>query len=435
MNAYSIGTKAYCRLHKIVKLILGHGTTSVKMIDVLPGDVGPEMLSGFYPVENVVQNESVLPQRESYHAIYPAVNVGVGSEDACDAWIRFVHSSVIPEGYKGGGLHYAGFIEKRGWCLPSWIWTNAALVRMFCEVGDLKSGQVIAERLLLLQEECGGWIVRNDYTSTEVIPVLAPNDSSYVANNAMLTMYRATGEERYMDAACRCADWIITSARPDGMVPVGYDMKRNMWQSHNIVDTGFTAALFASLYELTNEQKYKDFLIHFVARYIELFYIPAQKGFATSLDSNDQQLGGMFARGQAWALEGLIPAYRVLKDENVRKVIEDTILTVLRLQRSDGGWAYNLTRPLMGEDCKGVAVIAKALIKWNDICPSGYLKDAAARALEWCRKHTAKDGESRGGIFSFCMEGAVVHHLYSSTAFVYASAYAIEVEHKLTQSE
>lgn len=435
MSVYDLGTKAYCGLHRIAKHILGQGATQVKMIDVHLDDVDRERLSALYPVENVVYGETGLPRRVSYQSVYPKVDIGVGEEEAYDAWNRFIHKSIIPEGYKGGGLHYAGFIEKRGWCLPSWIWTNAAIVRMYCEVGDLKSGQSIAEQLLHLQKDCGGWIVRNDYTSTDVIPVLAPNDSSYIANHAMLSIYKATGEEQYLESACRCADWIISSARPDGMVPVGYDMRRNVWQKHNIVDTGFTAALFARLYELTKEPKYYDFLRRFAVRYIELFYIFDKKGFATSLNSNDQQLGGMFARGQAWALEGLIPAYNVLQVESIRKVIADTISMLLRLQRADGGWAYNLTRPLMGEDCKGIAVIAKALMDWDSVYPSDVLKNAAGRALEWCRRHTAKDGEARGGIFSYSMEGAVVHHLYTSTAFVYASAYAIEVENKLKQSK
>lgn len=435
MSLYNIGTKAYCGLHQMVKSMLGHGATNVKMFDVLQDEVNPEVLSELYPVENVLYDDSVLLHRESYRAVYPTVRLGVNSEDANEAWRAFLQSSVIPKGYKGCGLHYAGFIERKGWCLPSWIWTNAALVRMYCTVGDLKSGQAIADCLLELQEDCGGWIVRNDYTPTDVVPVLAPNDSSYIANNTMLSMYRATGEKRYLNSASRCAEWIMDSARPVGMVPVGYDMKRKVWQKHNIVDTGFTAALFASLYEITKEPRYYDFLRRFVSSYIKLFYIPAKKGFATSLDSNDQQFGGMFARGQAWALEGLIPAYCVLQDDSIRTVIEDTISTILRLQRSDGGWAYNLTRPLMGEDCKGIAVIAKALMDWNEISPSEDLKDAARRALEWCRKHTAVNGEARGGIFSYCMEGAVVHHLYTSTAFVYASAYAVEVENKLKQSE
>ena len=30
----------------------------------------------------------------------------------------------------------------------------------------------------------------------------------------------------------------------------------------------------------------------------------------------------------------------------------------------NGGWSYNLLRPMMGIDCKGVPVIAKCIVEW-----------------------------------------------------------------------
>ena len=93
----------------------------------------------------------------------------------------------------------------------------------------------------------------------------------------------------------------------------------------------------------------------------------------------------------------------------------------------NGGWAYNFSKPLLGEDCKGVPVIAKSLMEWNLIEQNNEVVISAEKALDWCVKHTANKGECKGGIFSFCMEGAVVHNFYTKTAFVYSSAYAIEV--------
>ena len=61
----------------------------------------------------------------------------------------------------------------------------------------------------------------------------------------------------------------------------------------------------------------------------------------------------MFARGQAWALEGLIPAYRVLKNKELYDVINDTVDMLIQSQSECGAWHYNLTKPLMGFDCKG----------------------------------------------------------------------------------
>ena len=135
----------------------------------------------------------------------------------------------------------------------------------------------------------------------------------------------------------------------------------------------------------------------------------------------------MFGRGQAWALEGLIPAYHILQDNGLKAIIDDLVLELVKRQHKNGGWAYNLTREFLGEDPKAVSVIAKDLMDWYAVSPRPEIKRAAEKALQWCCNNTVKEGESKGGIFSFCMEGAIVQFLNTSTAFVYASAYAIEL--------
>lgn len=360
------------------------------------------------------------------------VKIGVKQEEAYSLWRVFIEKSVIQsDEFKGS--HYAGYIsESKEWCLPSWIWTNAATVKMYCVTKQLDRALQLAETLAVRQQDCGGWIVRNDYDSKGAIPMLAPNDSAYIANNAFLTLYENTKDVRYLNIARKCADWIIETARPDRMVHVGYNMRDLKWEKkHIIVDVGFTGGLFARMYEFTCEEKYLDFLNGFIDRYIKLFFLPLSHGFCTSIDKNNHPQGGMFGRGQAWALEGLIPAYQILHDGRIKQVIEETIDNLLSKQLKNGGWAYNLTKPLMGEDCKAVSVIAKDLMEWYQVTKDERIRKSAEKAFEWCCKHTAVEGEATGGIFSFCMEGAIVRKLYSSCAFVYASAYAIELNEML----
>lgn len=330
---------------------------------------------------------------------------------------------------------YAGYVyEANKWCLSSWIWTMAASVRTFAQNNKIILLKDCVNKLINMQQECGGWIVRNDYDKQGTIPMLAPNDSAYIANNAFLTLYEKTEDKKYLNIAKRCADWIIETARPDGMVYVGYNMRDEKWDKNCvIVDVGFTAGLFARLVEITHEKKYFTFLKRFIKCYVELFYIPEKHGFCTSIDKDNRQQGGMFARGQAWALEGLIPAYKVLKDDNIKQVIEETIDNLLCKQLRNGGWAYNFSKPLLGEDCKGVSVIAKDMMEWYKISNDERIRKSANKALDWCCKHTAIEGEATGGIFSFCMEGAIVQNLYTSCAFVYSSAYTIELYEMLKQ--
>jgi uncharacterized protein YyaL (SSP411 family) len=430
--------KFYCTIHRVAKLLLQKSSkTHFRMVSISPedfsrnleieisepyiNDVEKRLLikkKYIFPTENIVEISSNLNLKDSYQKKKKSsIPLGVKFKDASVIWESFIDESIIPEGYKNAGLYYTGYISDdiNEWCLPSWIWTNAALVRMYCKKGNIKKALQIADLFLKQQLECGGWIVRNDYTAEGAIPTLAPNDSAYIANNAFIELYKVTNKAVYLDAAKKCADWIIETARPDGLVWSGYDMKSKEWgKDYIIVDTGFTAGLFANLYDITQDNKYKIFLEKFVSQYINLFFNPSKKGFSTSINIQEQPGGGMFARGQAWALEGLIPAYRVLRKEKLKQVIDATISNLLE-------------KPLLGEDCKGVAVIAKSLMEWNLIEQNDQVVISAQKALNWCVKHTANKGECKGGIFSFCMEGAVVHNFYTKTAFVYSSAYAIEV--------
>lgn len=390
-------------------------------------------VSDVFPVENIVPSKAFLSFEDSFKKSRKCKKsqLGVTESQAVGLWMEFIKASKIPNRYRNGDLHYAGYIlDCEEWCLPSWVWTNAAIVKMYCRLNMTDKAKIIVDKLIEVQEECGGWIVRNDYNKKGAIPVLAPNDSAYVANNACLEFYLLTGNKMYLDAAIKCADWIIDTAREDGMVYVGYDIKSGNWQkNHNIVDVGFTAGLFARLFECTKEHKYYQFLDKFTNKFVELFYIPSSNGFATSLDSNDKPYGGMFGRGQAWALEGLIPACQVLKDEKLVEIVQNTINNLIAAQDKEGGWAYNLARPLMGIDCKATSVIACSLMNWYvDHSEQRNLKSAAEKAYKWCIKHTLPEGRGRGGIYSYTTEGAIVHHLYTWTAFVYGSSYAIELQ-------
>lgn len=361
-----------------------------------------------------------------------SIKTGDNLANCVGLWLKFIeHSTIRNKDY--AGLHYAGFIaENSEWCLPSWIWTNAAIVRLFCNINEVDKAISLAEILCSFQQDCGGWIVRNDYDSKGAVPMLAPNDSAYIANNAFLSLYETTKDIHYLEIAEQCADWIIETSRPDGLVYTGYNMRDQKWDKDNvIVDTGFTAGLFAKLVEITDKDRYKEFLEKFVYRYIELFYMEGENGFCTSISKHNQHQGGMFARGQAWALEGLIPSYKILKDDTIKNVIDDTVDNLLKQQLPNGGWSYNLTRKLMGEDCKAVPVIAKNMMDWYAITGDKQIVESVKKALKWCCKHTCVAGEAIGGIFSYSVEGGIVKDLYTSCAFVYASAYAIQLNKQL----
>lgn len=142
----------------------------------------------------------------------PNIALGVPDYLGKDYWNASITHSKISQGQFSDSL-YAGYIaEYKEWCLPSWIWTNAATVRVYCACSSIEKAKLLADNLAAKQQECGGWIVRNDYDRQGSIPMLAPNYSAYIANNAFVELYHATKETRYLDIARRCAEWIIETA-------------------------------------------------------------------------------------------------------------------------------------------------------------------------------------------------------------------------------
>lgn len=381
--------------------------------------------------ENAVDGGVVsFSDKFEFQAVESADNIGA---KYTVAWENLLNRVIVPDGWRNSGFLQTGYIHEKGqWCLSSWIWTSAATARYYALSGQTDSCRKIADAFLREQLSCGGWIVRCDYEEGKTTKVSAPNDSAYIAHNALISAYDITGDNIYLTAAVRCADWIIETARTDGIVYIAVDPESGEGKKDaNIVDIGFTAALFANIATRTNDDRYMTFAKKFLNRYIDLFFDKNVNAFYTALDMNDRPVGGYFARGQAWALEGMISVYKVNSDDALREIICRLSDYLVSKQNKDGSWSYNFAKPLMGNDCKGIPVIARNLLDVYELLNIDSYLYSAKRALKWCEKHTVLNGEEEGCIESYSVEGAVVHHLYSTTAFVYSTAYALETKKRL----
>lgn len=353
--------------------------------------------------------------------------------------LNFISEAKIKDGYKYSGFYHTAFCKDTGyWCLPSWIWTNAAIAKTFFTTGEISSGINLADLFLKEQQNNGGWIVRFDYKKQSASPIIAPNDSSYIANNCMLEAFKCTHNDKYLNSAIKCAKWIMQNTMNGISIPkLGYYTDSGVWENHiNIVDVGFTSALFCSLYELTGNTTYKNYATTFLNDYISSFYI-GDGIFATSIDiqSNTKNCNGIFARGLAWALEGLIPYYKITSDTNAEKIISEITSFLIANQDKSGGWNYNLAKNIIaqhsGFDCKGVPVIAESLSLWNDIFPRQELSQCIKKAISWCKQNSYINASNSIGIFSYNYEGAIVCNQFSSTAFTYTNAYLLRLLTKL----
>lgn len=353
---------------------------------------------------------------------------------------RFIENAKIPEPWRNAGLHYACYIlDEDRWSAPSWIWTNAAIGRYYSSNGKRKELCDLADKFVNLQLESGGWVVRFDFKGAngKLSQTVAPNDSAYICSNTLLPAFTASGDEQYLNRSERCANWIMKYAHRDYLVHIGYELENKRWDtSANIVDIGFTADLFVKLYQITRRSAYLDFSERFIKAYINVFYKEGGR-FSTAIDGEHSHRGtAIFPRGHAWALEGLMPYYNLTGDQRVKKVVDEVISLMLKLQRANGSWLHHyrpgILQLLSGEDCKGVPVLAHSLLRWAG-CNSAFASDieaAVQRSVNWCKQHTATSGAGVGGIFSWTPEGAFAGKNRTSAACVYANCYLGEIVRK-----
>lgn len=377
--------------------------------------------------EDLFYGENITTDTLSSYQPMTISSKNIKGQNIQQKWMNCIKGAKIPSGWKNTGYYHTAYIkEEEKWCLSSWLWTSAAIGRVLCLLND-PDGIDIADRFVEDQLLEGGWVVRYDIIDGELIRLAAPNDSAYIANNSLLSAYRLTKNEKYLSAATKCADWVMTSSQPNGLVPFGYNVDSMEWiTDHNIVDIGFTAGLFCELYKITKEEKYKKFAIDFSESYIKSFYDKNIGLFSTYINSRGEKRGGYFSRGQAWALEGLIPVYEICNDNKIFDLIEKQALIICNHQLRNGGWPCNFQglRQLMGEDCKGISCIAKSLLNWSRLSNNREtLEKAVEAACHWCEIHT---DEKTGMILSYSTDGAIEHSQNTSTGMLYANAYAIE---------
>ncbi len=352
-----------------------------------------------------------------------------------EQWLGAIENAFVEDGWRNSGLFLTSYIrEQKQWALSSWCWTSGAIVRALSRFGNKELARKCADALLAQQRDEGSWIVRYSiFPQSGWSRLTAPNDSAYIARSAMTTVYKDTGDVKYLESAKRCAQWVMDTAFEDGLVRFAFDIDHDRWVPTNILDIGFTADLFAELYRLTQDDVYKDFMTKFIKVYVKTYYDKKAKFFASSISPERKQRGGYFSRGQGWAMEGVSAAYSVTQDPELYEIMEILTNSVANAQLKNGGWPGNFQkgRTLMGEDCKGIPVLAKSLLAW---APYSKNKDkliaSAQKAYDWCVKHTDRE---TGTITSFTTNGAIEYSPNTSVGILYANAYILEVEEMLRE--
>lgn len=334
-------------------------------------------------------------------------------------------------------------LDNKTYRLNSWVWSSAIVVKALLEEYALtkkdeylKIAKETGDALLRFQKqdgpEAGGITVRWDVWQDSpigIVPWLAPNDSAIIGSYAFLPLYQETKDNKYIQAAIRIGDWIIKSGMTKaGRLYVGYREDLGVWdRSWLYVDAGFTGTLFEGLYEFTGEVKWKKTLKLFIDDFIKLFWCDDGYFYKHWYYPN-QMVRNIFARGQGWVLDGLISAYKVLKEEKYLEKILACAGYLVEHQNENGSWNYLLNIKDSGECNKGTPIIAYHLLRLSDFTKnSEKYYNSAKKAIEWCEanQYERSDSNAVGGIHAYNIEGCIVGVKNTDTIFTYSNAYYI----------
>lgn len=332
-------------------------------------------------------------------------------------------------------------LDNKTYRLNSWVWSSAIVIKALLEEYSitknddyLEISKETGDAILKFQkkdgQEAGGIMIRWDVwlnSPAGVVPWLAPNDSAIVGSYAFLPLYQETGDNKYLDASIKIGEWIIENGMSkEGRLYVGYREDIGIWdKSWLYVDAGFAGTLFEGLYEITGELKWKKTLKLFIDDFIELFW--CQDGYFYRNWTHPNQIDRkIYGRGQAWALDGLISAFKVLKEERYLEKILACADYLVEHQNENGSWNYMLNNKNSGECNKGTPIIAYHLFRIGAFIsnPEKYYY-SARKALEWCEANQYKgsDTNAAGGINAYNTEGCIVGVHNTDTIFTYGSAY------------
>lgn len=343
-------------------------------------------------------------------------------------------------------FHFGYDIQNQTWRLDSWNWASSICIAALSE--DTLSSETIniitrvAEKILTLQQEAdsemkGGWMIRRDvaeYLRNGFSSWYSPNDVAIAAYYTAATMTKLTGDTKWYEMARLAAQWIYDSGIGPNGLRIGWCLETRSWEDDMIyIDAGFTPTVFAWLYTQDHDSYWKsasckimDDLIHRLENgtpyFNKLWFLRKKPNYS------------IFARGQAWFLEGLLPCIEITGRKDFVCRAKSLVNALINDQRNDGSWNY----VIHGKDShpcgKSVPVIGALLAKAGRILEMPKARIAAKRALEWCRQNIISETGTLadGGILSVSEEGLILPYCRGVKCTVlYAAAYTLMLNTEL----
>ncbi|WP_166239018.1 glycoside hydrolase family 88/105 protein [Paenibacillus turpanensis] len=219
------------------------------------------------------------------------------------------------------------------------------------------------EYIALLKE----WV---DEKLEDGLPKLTINGASI--GHSLLSLYKATGEERYMDVAIQMAEHLKNDAIRfgDGVFQHTVNSETYNFPEQAWVDTMFMAGYFlVRIGTMLGNKEYLEDGLRQYHGHEDLLQDPVSNLYYHGWDNLAQNhMSGIFwARGNSWAAFTMARALELVEVTHpsfmiIEGSLRDQLSALVRLQSENGLWHTVLTDPASYEEASGSAGIAAALL-------------------------------------------------------------------------
>jgi len=355
-----------------------------------------------------------------------------------------------------GGLYLFYDLEAQTYRRPDWIWTYGPAIKLLLDAAKIPematafgyerlvaAARLIAEASLRFQLRdtahvaYGLTMCRYDpklFYDGGFSGYLSPADSHFLAGWGWMPYYRATGDKRFLEATVLQSHQIDGLLDDDGIVEQDFVTGAGQWKNWTMDESAFGMVGFAELFAVSGDsiyqqmgKRYLDGIIHVLEGGDGLWYRNwhrnqagrADDGWPAGAPRGQPVLmkDGQTARGNGWAMMGLLDAHRLLPADSIylRKALK-LAENMLACQLDNGAWPYTLYDPV-----SKVGISEKATALWSLLFYRlfGYSGDqrhreAAERALKWCmaNREDAQDSQASGGIAGDTWASGIVYRNY-----------------------
>lgn len=366
--------------------------------------------------------------------------------DCYEFTLRSQNKNPNSPGY--GGLHLFYDLEARTYRSSYWMWGWGPTVRFLLDVSDQEAFLRQREQLQTVAREIGECSLRHlwhepgtpfdqialsRYLGGQSLPhgfqgAITFADSLFLAGWAWVPLYERFGENRYLDLTRRlvlASDEVMDDFE---VIPHSYYVDSGEWTPQTIDECGFGMEGYAEAYRTTKDPLFRTIGQRFLKQHIDLFEQP-NGGWARRYN----RLTGEFTyktshvRGQGWAMEGLLAAYRLMPTAKNLERCRNMADNFVEHQREGGYWSFNYDQPVeeVGISEKGTALWSWLLYRTYHYTKDEKYLESARKALNWCleNRYVGPDIEARGSIPGTTDQSAVFYRPWFKVSCTYTTAF------------